>query len=279
MSTQPSDYDRIALAIDYLTTRATQQPSLDQVAAHVDLSPAHFQRLFSRWAGVSPKRFLQALTVDRAKVLLEKSQATLEVSGAVGLSSGSRLHDHFVQLEAVTPGEVKTRGAGLLIQYGQHETPFGEAFLACTQRGVCEFAFLEPGAPPGQEALQQKWPKATLSQDKQATRPVLEAMFPQGKPVDRPLSLHVSGTNFQVRVWKALLQLPPGSLTTYKALAQTIGHANSARAVGQAVGANPVAFAIPCHRVIQSAGGLGGYRWGLTRKQAMQAWEATRTGS
>jgi len=211
-----SDYDRIAQAIAFITSRVNAQPTLTEIAAHLHMSPYHFQRLFCRWAGVTPKRFLQVLTLERAKILLDESKSLLEVSNAIGLSSGSRLYDHFVQLEAMTPGEYKKGGAGLTIDYAVHDTPFGEAFIATTKRGVCQFAFLDSSdIKMFLSDLINKWPHAVLREDHQRTRTIAEAMFDREKKLDRPLSLHVSGTNFQVSVWKALLQIPPGTVVSY----------------------------------------------------------------
>jgi AraC family transcriptional regulator of adaptative response/methylated-DNA-[protein]-cysteine methyltransferase len=274
-----SDFDRIARAIDFIVNRVSKQPTLNEIAAHVHVSPFHFQRLFCRWAGVTPNRFLQVLTVERAKQLLGESTPLLEVSDSLGLSSGSRLYDHFVHLEAVTPGEYKMGGTGLTIEYGVHDTPFGKAFVAVTPRGICNFSFLDSTDVDGHlTGLYKQWPHAMLRENRQRTHAVVSAMFDVEMKLDRPLSLHVSGTNFQINVWKALLQIPPGAVTSYTQVASAIGHPNAARAVGQAVGANPVAFLIPCHRVIRQSGQLGGYRWGETRKHAIHAWEAARHG-
>lgn len=274
-----TDYERIAKAIEFIADRVDCQPTLEEVAAHLHLSPFHFQRLFCRWAGVTPKRFLQVLTVERAKRLLAEAKPLLAVSDALGLSSGSRLYDHFVQLEAVTPGEFKTRGAGLVIRFAVHETPFGPAFVAMTPRGICHFAFVDGGDIDGQlAALRAQWPLADLLEDGRAAQAVVCAMF--GEPGHRehgvPISLHVSGTNFQVSVWKALLNIAPATLASYAQVADAVGRPKAARAVGQAVGANPVALLIPCHRVIRESGELGGYHWGGTRKLAIQAWEQAR---
>lgn len=271
-----TDYDRIHAAIEFLVEHLAEQPSLNDVAAHLNLSPYHFQRLFCRWAGVTPKRFLQILTVERAKALLRESTSLLEVSDHLGLSSGSRLYDHFVHLEALTPGEFKNAGAGVLIEYGVHATQFGEAFIALTSRGVCRLAFLGGGGVDEQILeLKKNWRNARLQQNLVATAEQLNTLFSTAKP-DRPLSLCVVGTNFQVNVWRALLRIPPGALVSYNQIAQTIGHPKSARAVGTAVGANPIAVLIPCHRVIQQSGALGGYRWGAVRKHALHAWETAR---
>ncbi len=272
-----SDYARIADAIRFIASQVERQPTLDEIAAHVHLSPFHFQRLFSRWAGVTPKRYLQVLTLERAKALLQESRPLLEVADTLGLSSGSRLYDHFVQLEAVTPGEYKQRGAGLVIDHGVHDTPFGQAFVALTPRGVCNFSFLDekaPGAPLA--ALAHSWPEAELREAPSHTQNVINTMFDSNQTPDRPISLHVSGTNFQISVWRALLQIPPAKVVSYAQVASAIGNPKAARAVGLAVGANPAALMIPCHRVIQQNGKLGGYHWGETRKQAIHAWEAAR---
>lgn len=272
-----SDYARIADAIRFIASQVARQPTLDEIAAHVHLSPFHFQRLFSRWAGVTPKRYLQVLTLERAKALLQESRPLLEVADTLGLSSGSRLYDHFVQLEAVTPGEYKQRGAGLVIDHGVHDTPFGQAFVALTPRGICNFSFLDDQAPQAPlTSLAQSWPEAELREAPSRTQNVINTMFDSSKKADRPISLHVSGTNFQISVWRALLQIPPAKVVSYAQVASAVGNPKAARAVGLAVGANPVALMIPCHRVIQQNGKLGGYHWGETRKQAIHAWEAAR---
>ncbi|MGL6275280.1 bifunctional transcriptional activator/DNA repair enzyme AdaA [Aeromonas dhakensis] len=272
-----SDYARIADAIRFIASQVARQPTLDEIAAHVHLSPFHFQRLFSRWAGVTPKRYLQVLTLERAKALLQESRPLLEVADTLGLSSGSRLYDHFVQLEAVTPGEYKQRGAGLVIDHGVHDTPFGQAFVALTPRGVCNFSFLDDQTPQAPlTALAQSWPEAELRESPSRTQGVIHTMFDDSKTPDRPISLHVSGTNFQISVWRALLQIPPAKVVSYAQVASAVGNPKAARAVGLAVGANPVALMIPCHRVIQQNGKLGGYHWGETRKQAIHTWEAAR---
>lgn len=272
-----SDYARIADAIRFIASQVERQPTLDEIAAHVHLSPFHFQRLFSRWAGVTPKRYLQVLTLERAKALLQESRPLLEVADTLGLSSGSRLYDHFVQLEAVTPGEYKLRGAGLVIDHGVHDTPFGQAFVALTPRGVCNFSFLDKKTPEAPLAnLARNWPEAELREAPSRTQGVIHTMFDGSKAPDRPISLHVSGTNFQISVWRALLQIPPAKVVSYAQVASAVGNPKAARAVGLAVGANPVALMIPCHRVIQQNGKLGGYHWGETRKQAIHAWEAAR---
>jgi len=272
-----SDYDRIATAIEYIVQRADNQPALDDIAAHIQLSPYHFQRLFSRWVGVTPKRFLQVLTVENAKQLLTDSRSLLDVSLSVGLSSGSRLYDHFVQVEAVTPGEFKTGGRGMEIEYAVQDTPFGETFMAKTRRGICNLEFTGEAGPESLLAdLCVKWPHATLKKNPREMNNLFNRIFRGEQRWDRPLPLHVTGTNFQIMVWKAILQIPPGQVASYSQVAQSIGRPNAARAVGTAIGDNPIAFLIPCHRVIQKCGKLGGYKWGETRMHAVHAWEAAR---
>ncbi|HEX8695410.1 MAG TPA: methylated-DNA--[protein]-cysteine S-methyltransferase [Longimicrobium sp.] len=272
-----SDYQRIEQAIRYLERHYREQPRLEDVARSVHLSEFHFQRLFRRWAGISPKRFLQFLTVEHAKRRLEECRSVLEATYDAGLSSPGRLHDLFVSLEAVTPGEYKLRGAGLAIRYGFHETPFGTALLATTDRGVCGLAFVdEDGGGEALEDLRERWELARLAEDPRATADAARRIFDREQGDERPLPLFVQGTNHQVRVWQALLRVPAGALVTYEALADAAGAPGSARAVANAVGRNPVAFAIPCHRVIRKLGVMGGYRWGTARKQAILGWEAAR---
>lgn len=274
-----TDYQRIEKAIGFLAANATEQPSLAAVAAAVHLSPSHFQRLFTRWAGTSPKRFLQALTVERGKEALERSRNLIEAAESLGLSGTARLHDHFVQLQAVTPGEQRHQGAGVGIGYGQHDSPFGPLFLAATVRGICRAGFLDYVSLDKQlAALRQQWPLAEICEDTQSTAVYAASLFTPGTSRTRPLSLQVTGTNFQVAVWRALLDIPEGCLVSYGDLARRIGRPGAERAVGNAVGANPVAFLIPCHRVIRESGALGGYRWGEDRKRVMLCWEQMRAG-
>jgi AraC family transcriptional regulator of adaptative response/methylated-DNA-[protein]-cysteine methyltransferase len=272
-----SDYHRIAEAIEFINANADQQPNLEAIAAQLNLSPFHFQRLFSRWAGVTPKKYLQILTVERAKQLLAEAQPLLAVSDKVGLSSASRLHDHFVQLEAVTPGEFKTGGAGVSIDYAVYSSPFGNVFVAATARGICKLSFTDQDQIEIHIAdLQRRWPKATLRNHDSDRLNIIESLFTDNQKIDRPLSLHVSGTNFQINVWRALLQIPEGTLASYSQVAEAVGRPKAARAVGTAIGSNPIAFFIPCHRVLQQSGNIGGYHWGTTRKHAMHAWESAR---
>ena len=269
-----TDYERVEQAIAFLSERATEQPSLEDVAAHVHLSPHHFQRLFSRWAGTSPKRFLQALTVEHGKRLLDVATPLSDVAHELGLSGNSRLHDHFVTLEAVTPGEYRSQGDGLRLRYATHATPFGDMFVAITDRGICRAAFTEFSTEQDElDQLRRIWPLAAVKHSTADTVQVVDAMFCVARDESTPLSLHVAGTNFQIAVWRALLAIPPGAVSSYSAIAAALNKPRASRAVGTAIGANPVAFLIPCHRVIRQNGGLGGYRWGLSRKRTMLTWE------
>lgn len=270
-----TDYQRIEAAIGYIHRHLRRQPGLEDVAAAAGLSPYHFQRLFRRWAGVSPKRLLEILTVDHAKALLRDSASVLDASLDLGLSGPARLHDHFVTLEAATPGQFKRGGAGLALRWGVHDSPFGAVFIAATGRGICRLSFLDGAAVDGElAALEEQWPLGSMARDQAETRPLAAQVFSRDPGRRGRLALLVQGTNFQVSVWRALLRIPPGAVCSYRRLAAAIGAPGAARAVGGAVGANPVAYLIPCHRVIRELGGLGGYRWGLERKRSMLAWEA-----
>ena len=251
-----------------------ENQNLNEVAAQVGLSEYHFQRLFTRWAGISPKRFLQYLTKENAKQLLAQSPNLLEATYAAGLSSPGRLHDLFIQTEAVTPGEYKSRGQGIRIRYGYHTTPFGECLLALTDRGICWLAFVDGERDSALAQLRQDWANATLTEDPACTAPVVEQIF--SAQSDTPLTLHLRGTNFQIKVWEALLRLPAGQVTSYEALAGQVCSSRAARAVGNAVAHNPVAFLIPCHRVLQKSGEFGNYRYGSVRKKAILGWEMAR---
>jgi AraC family transcriptional regulator of adaptative response/methylated-DNA-[protein]-cysteine methyltransferase len=271
----PGDYQRIARAIDFLRRRADAHPSLAEVGAELGLSPFHLQRLFSRWAGISPKRFLQALTADRAKARLRAAADVLTASLDVGLSGPGRLHDLFVSLEAMTPGEYKGRGAGLVIRHGFGPTPLGDCFVAATERGICALEFADtPAARSGVAGrFRREWPEARQCDDHRAAAEMLARVFARGSPGARPLSVLVRGTNFQVQVWRALLRIPPGATQTYQGVAVAIGRPRAHRAVAGAVAANRVAILIPCHRVLRRDGELGGYRWGETRKAAALLWD------
>jgi AraC family transcriptional regulator of adaptative response/methylated-DNA-[protein]-cysteine methyltransferase len=266
-----ADYARIEKAIRYLDANRAAQPELADVAKHVGLSPAHFQRMFTRWAGISPKRFLQHRTAQVVKRLLRENRSVLDASYEAGLSGSSRLHDLIVNAEAVSPGEYQKAGDGLVVKYGFHPSPFGECLIAITPRGICHLAFVHPVSR--QEALarlKHDWPRAELSADQSATRVAIAAAFPVGGHKRLPaLSLHIKGTNFQLKVWEALLQIPDGGVTTYGDIASALHLPGASRAVGTAVGSNPVSWLIPCHRVIRSTGELGGYAWGIERKKVM----------
>lgn len=268
------DYERIVRAIEYLRRHATAQPHLAAVARHVHLSEHHFQRLFTRWAGVSPKRFLQHLTVEHAKMRLAASRSALELASDVGLSGPGRLHELFVTLEAMSPGEYRAGGAGQRIGYGIVDSPFGPCFIASTARGICALRFLD--GDDGVSSLEREWPRARIEPNEKTAAALAQRIFGALRSPDRPLALLVKGTNFQVQVWRALLKIPYGELSTYGRLARILGRPSAARAVGAAVGANPVAWLVPCHRVIRESGELGGYRWGIERKAAMLGWEAAR---
>jgi AraC family transcriptional regulator of adaptative response/methylated-DNA-[protein]-cysteine methyltransferase len=260
------DYQRIEQAIRYIEAHARSQPDLNEVADHIGLSEYHFQRLFTRWAGISPKRFLQFLTKENAKQLLAR-HSVLDATYESGLSSPGRLHDLFVECEAVTPGEYRSRGRGMTIAYGFHLTPFGECLLALTGRGICCLAFVDGDRETVLAQLRRDWANATLQEDPLRTRAVVEQIFAP-LPGTR-VKLHLRGTNFQIKVWEALLRLPPGEVTSYEALAGKVRSQRAARAVGNALAHNPVAFLIPCHRVLQKAGGFGNYRYGPARKRAI----------
>lgn len=277
-----TDYERIKHAIIYLEAHASAQPTLNDVAAHVGLSPHHFQRLFRRWAGVSPKRFLQHLTASRAKDLLRESVPVLDTAFAVGLSGSGRLHDLMVSTEAVTPGEYKTHGEGVEIRYGIHETPFGPCLIGVTDRGICALRFLDVAgsgdsmktrASAGTDViaeLQSEWDRATLVHDDDVTADFAKRVFGGGTAsTSGPLPLLLKGTNFQLKVWEGLLRVPEGCLISYGDLAERLGVPSATRAVASAVGANPIAYIIPCHRVLRSTGALGGYRWGINRKRVV----------
>lgn len=274
-----SDYYRIQRALERLAARFPDQPSLGELAAEAGLGEHHFQRMFTAWAGVSPKKFLQHLSLEAAKRRLDQSASVLDAAFEAGLSGPGRLHDLFVNLEAVTPGEYKAHGEGMAISYGFHDSPFGECLLMAGERGVCGLAFTEP---EGREAalahLSRGWERASIVRDESVTAPLAGRIFATPGEVTTgtpPLRLLVRGSRFQLSVWRALLSVPPGALTTYAELARRIGLApGAARAVGTANGTNAIAWLIPCHRVIRKTGAMGGYRWGEARKLAMIGWEA-----
>ena len=270
------DYRRIEQAIQYLEKHVNSQPELGEIASAVGLSEYHFQRIFSRWAGISPKRFLQFITKEGAKELLAQSENLLDTTYGIGLSSLGRLHDLFVTTEAVTPGEYKSSGAGLTIRYGLHETPFGKALIGITNRGICHLGFVGSREGEAIDTLVANWQQARMIEDHKATAPLVEPIFDLSQRGNTPLRLHLRGTNFQLKVWEALLRIPPGAVTSYQDLAEQAGRPGASRAVGTALGHNPIAVLIPCHRVIRKLGEFGNYRYGTTRKKALLGWEAAQ---
>jgi len=271
------NYNRISAAIAYIQANFKTQPSLEEIAENISLSPHHFQRLFTEWAGVSPKKFLQYITIGHAKDLLQKESATLfDTAIETGLSGTGRLHDLFIQIEGMTPGEYKNGGENLVINYSYAESPFGNILVASTSKGICHMAFAdEPDA--ALEELKMYFPKASYSQLVDRFQQTAMFVFNQDwKKLDK-VKLHLKGTPFQIKVWETLLKIPMGKLSTYGSIAKEIDSPKASRAVGTAIGDNPVAFLIPCHRVIQSTGNFGEYHWGSIRKTAMIGWEAAQT--
>lgn len=272
-----SDYSRIEKAIFDLEKNFRRQPSLEEMARTAGLSAYHFQRLFTRWAGISPKRFLQYLTAEYARRLLQESPNVLDAAYGAGLSGPGRLHDLIVNVYAATPGELKSGGEGLTVRYGTHPSPFGECLVAVTPRGICGLSFPSSGGGEAVDELRRQWARATFREDPRATKAVVDRIFDPSRRRDRsPLTVFVRGTNFQIKVWEALVRIPPGCALSYGDVAVAVGAPGATRAVGSAVARNPVAFLIPCHRVIRKSGAFGEYRWGAARKQAMLAWEAAR---
>ena len=263
-------YQLIEQAIQFIEMNVQRQPELDEIASAVGLSEYHFQRIFTRWAGISPKRFVQFLTKEHAKDLLARSENLLDTTHQVGLSSLGRLHDLFVTTEAVTPGEYKSRGAGLAIRYGLHPTPFGKCLIGTTERGICHLSFVQTSEGNAIDNLVADWPQAQMIEDHKATVPLVTRIFAPGLDTQKtPITLYLRGTNFQIKVWEALLNIPTGAVTTYEHIAAQIGKPKALRAVGTAVGHNPIAVLIPCHRVIRKAGEFGNYRYGSARKKAI----------
>jgi AraC family transcriptional regulator, regulatory protein of adaptative response / methylated-DNA-[protein]-cysteine methyltransferase len=282
-SDRSRDYDLIRSAIAFLSAKWAEQPSLERLAQHLGLSPAHCQKLFKRWCGLSPKEFVQAITVDHARGLLEGSASVFDAALEVGLSGGSRLHDLFVSHEAMTPGDYKRRGEGLEMAYGFHASPFGEALLIATDRGVAGLAFVdEDKGQTQQDALadmMQRWPKARYVSAPEKTAPHARQIFASEWKQDQPMRLVMIGTDFDLRVWETLLKIPMGRAVSYTDIARHIGAPSASRAVGSAVGRNPISFVVPCHRVLRGDGSLGGYHWGLTRKRALIGWETGRVAA
>ncbi len=288
--TPADDYDHVRRAIEFISARWKTQPQVAEIAAHVGLSESHLGHLFRRWAGVSPKAFQQALTIEHARALLRERASVLDAALEVGLSGPGRLHDLFVAHEAMTPGEFKAGGEGLAMTYGFHPSPFGEAIVVATPRGLAGLGWVDEapseGAKPaaGREGaladMVRRWPRARFFRDDAATAAyVARAFDPRHWRADQPLKVVLIGTDFDVRVWQALLRIPVGRATTYGTIAGRLGKPTAARAVGAAVGRNPISFVVPCHRVLGGSGKLTGYHWGLTRKQAIIGWEAGKSGA
>jgi AraC family transcriptional regulator of adaptative response/methylated-DNA-[protein]-cysteine methyltransferase len=269
------DYQRIASAITYIREHSTEQPSLDEVAAHIHLSPFHFQRLFKEWAGVSPKKFLQYISVQHARELLQKEHSIADVSFETGLSSTSRLHDLFISVEAMTPGEFKNGGENLMIDYTFTETPFGKIIIAATPKGICKIDFIDDRAAAVKD-LKTLWSNASFKEKKNEHHQPVTDFFRQDWNNLSKIKLHLKGTPFQLKVWEALLKIPSGALSTYSSVANFIHTPKAFRAVGTAIGDNPVAYLIPCHRVIKSTGIIGEYHWGSPRKTSMIGWEQSQ---
>jgi len=271
-----TDFSRIAAAIDYIKDNFKSQPNLEEVAEKIHLSPFHFQRLFTEWAGVSPKKFLQYITVSHAKKMLKENQATLfDTAFETGLSGTGRLHDLFINIEGMSPGEYKNGGEHLSINYSFAESPFGNILVASTSKGICHISFADDEAA-ALTALQKTFPKATYKQMVDLAQQNVLYIFTHNWSKLNQIKLHLKGTAFQLKVWETLLKIPMGQLTTYGSIAKSIESPKASRAVGTAIGDNPVAFLIPCHRIIQSTGVFGQYHWGNTRKTAIIGWEAAQ---
>jgi len=273
MKKATNDYELVEQAIHFIEENFQKQPSLEETARAVGLSEYHFQRLFRRWAGISPKRFLQFVTAAHAKGLLKERRGLVDVAYGSGLSSASRLHDLFINIEAATPGEVRGKGHKLTIRYGFHQSPFGECFIAITDKGICCLEFTGGNRDEAVASLAEQWQKAKLIQDQKGTKGLVDRIF-AGTSQRGENPLHVKGTNFQIKVWEALLKVPQGAVVSYEELAALAGKPKAVRAVANAVAHNPVAFLIPCHRVIRKTGGIGGYHWGSTKKTAILLWES-----
>jgi len=279
LATAATDYDVVRRAIAYISEHWRRQPDMEAIAAACGVTPTELHHLFRRWAGLTPKAFLQALTLDHARTLLRASASVLDAAYEVGLSGPGRLHDLFVTHEAMSPGEWKARGAGLTITYGFHPSPFGTALVMTTPRGLAGLAFADSGEEAAALAdMRARWPNAAYVEDAATTAPVARRIFdPRLWRPDRPLRVVLIGTDFEVRVWETLLAIPMGRVSTYSDIAAKINAPKASRAVGAAVGKNPLCFVVPCHRVLGKSGDITGYHWGLTRKRAMLGWEAGRT--
>lgn len=271
-----NDYDRVRKAIAFISQEWRRQPNLDEIAEAVGISASHLHAVFRRWSGLSPKAFLQAVTLDHARRLLKDDASLLDASLELGLSGPGRLHDLFVTHEAMSPGEWKTGGAGLTLSYGFHPSPFGEAIAVVTDHGLAGLGFVDDGdRKAALTDMTRRWPKARFAENVKLTGPAVERAFtPDLWQKGQPLNIVMIGSDFEIRVWQALLSIPFGRLTTYGDLARSLGQPKAARAVGAAVGRNPISFVVPCHRVIGKSGTLTGYHWGLSRKQAILGWEA-----
>jgi AraC family transcriptional regulator of adaptative response/methylated-DNA-[protein]-cysteine methyltransferase len=271
-----ADYDVVRRAIGHIRSHWRQQPEIDAIAEAAGVTPTELHHLFRRWAGLTPKAFLQALTLDGARQLLRDSASVLDAAYEVGLSGPGRLHDLFVTHEAMSPGEWKSGGEGLTVKFGFHPSPFGRALVMATERGLAGLAFADPGEEEAVLAdMRRRWPKADYVADDARTAPIAHRIFePSQWRQEQPLRVVLIGTDWEVRVWEALLKIPMGSVATYSGIADRVRSPAAARAVGAAVGKNPVAFVVPCHRVVGKGGDLTGYHWGITRKRAMLGWEA-----
>jgi AraC family transcriptional regulator, regulatory protein of adaptative response / methylated-DNA-[protein]-cysteine methyltransferase len=275
------EFARMTRAIEFIEAGYQRQPKLATIARHVGLSEFHFNRLFRRWAGLTPKQYLAEVTSRAASAALRDEPSVLDAAHSVGLSGGGRLHDLTVTLEAMTPGEIRTGGEGSVIRHGVVATPFGSAFVAETRRGLCRLSFVEDGDGATElQALRVLWPRADFVRDEARAAQLVKTIWNRDSGGNSPVifPLAVTGTNFQVQVWRALLELEPGETVTYGALARRLGKPDAARAVGTAVGSNPIAWVVPCHRVLRAGGLLGGYRWGTARKQMIHRWEQRRAG-
>ncbi len=276
MEKQTHDYDLVKHTLAFISENWRDQPSLETLADQAGVSPTHLQRLFTRWAGLSPKAYLQAVTLDHARGLLRDSASILDASYELGLSGPGRLHDLFVTHEGMSPGIYKAHGRGLNIRYGFHDCPFGRALILITSEGLAGLAFADHGKEKSALAdMTSRWPEATYVENQQATAAYAKRIFESERwQPDQPLKIVFIGTDFEIRVWETILRIPFGKASTYSDIACHIGKPKAARAVGSAVGKNPISFVVPCHRVLEKSGGLGGYHWGLTRKRAILGWEA-----
>jgi AraC family transcriptional regulator of adaptative response/methylated-DNA-[protein]-cysteine methyltransferase len=271
------DYALVEKALYYLDENAMLHPDLKEIARAVGLSESHVQRVFSRWVGISPKRFLQFLTREHARQLLDQSVSMLDATFQVGLTSSGRLHDLFVTTEAVTPGEYKNRGAGLTIRYSLFPSPFGKCLIGITERGICHLGFVQTNERQAIDEFCVDWKQAKLVEDSEGMAPLIKSIFNLGLNPFKPLHVYLKGTNFQIKVWEALLRIPSGSVKTYESVAKEIKSAGGSRAVGNALARNPVPVLIPCHRVIHKLGDFGQYRYGAIRKKALLGWEFARS--